>query len=88
MNPYRALGCAILLQAVHDARSGNGKGAEARAWLASDSARWLVHALDLDVAGLDFALSGLPGPRCEQLPLFDVFSQDAFNQPRPARARC
>jgi len=69
-DPWRALGCAILLRAYHDALAGGPlAGAEARRWLAGDGGRLLAAALDLDPGGLDRALACLPRPAAEQLAL-------------------
>ena len=71
---WRRLGCAILLRAWRDAHTRNGHQAarklglppgatlagDARAFLASEGARWLVAALDLDQAGFEHALAELP----------------------------
>ena len=69
-DPWRALSCAILLRAYHDAQAGDPlDGAEARRWLAGNGGRGLVAALDLDPAGLDRALACLPRPAAEQMAL-------------------
>jgi len=69
LESWRRLGCAVLTRAYKDAAHGNGHSQEARHWLAGDDARWWVGLLDLDPAGLDYALAGLPLPDYEQLRL-------------------
>jgi hypothetical protein len=78
---WRRLGCAVLVQAWRDAHNTNGARAaaelglpagltlagDARAFLQSDGAAWLVLALDLDPAGLDQALGGLRPSKWGQL---------------------
>ena len=73
---WRRLSCAVLVRALLDTRSKNGAKAareaglppgltlagDARSFLRSDGARWLVLALDLDPAGLDQALGELATP--------------------------
>ena len=70
---WRALGCAVLVRAWRDTHDRNGAKAaraagispdiglagDARLFLESDGARWLVALLDLDPAGIDAALAGL-----------------------------
>ncbi len=70
LDGWRALACAVLLQAHKDAQSKNGKkaareaglprgvtlAAEARQFLASDGAAGLCLALEIDPAGLARAL--------------------------------
>lgn len=84
---YRQLACAVLLQAWRDAHSRNGAKAAreagipkaiglagaGRQFLASDAARWLVIALDIDPAGLEQVLAALPAGGPVQLLLFDLF---------------
>lgn len=62
-NPaYRRLAAAILRRACLDARSGNGHGAEARAWLERDPwAAELAEALGLDPRKVGRWVQGL-GP--------------------------
>ena len=66
---WRRLGCKILVQAYRDAAEGNGHSTDARRWLASGGAVDLVQLLELDRAGLESALAGLPAPAGEQLQL-------------------
>lgn len=57
---WRRLACAILIQAVKDAREGNGHSQDARRFLAGPGARRLAVLLDLDAGGLAHALANLP----------------------------
>lgn len=65
---WRRLAAAVLLQAVEDARNGNGHSAEARAFLQGAEAGDLVLALDLDPAGLERVIGGCPEPIQPALP--------------------
>jgi hypothetical protein len=58
--PWRALGCAILLQSIKDARADNAYSAEARDFLESDSAADLLLRLGFDPAGLARVVRELP----------------------------
>ena len=58
----------MLLQAVEDARAGNGHSAEARAFLQSTEAADLVLALDLEPADVARLLRTLPELRQPALP--------------------
>lgn len=68
---WRRLGASVMLQAVKDARGGEDPGGAptARAWLASDGARWLAAALDMDPNSPGRYAVGLPRPTVEQLAL-------------------
>jgi hypothetical protein len=80
---WRALGCAVLLQAHKDAQSTNGDKAareaglppgvtlssDARQFLASGGAAWLCAALDLDPRAPAQAVGNLPPPDYEQMAL-------------------
>ena len=86
LDGYRRLGCAILLRAWSDCYNTNGDKAaraagipvvvglagDARAFLQSDAAQWLVAVLDLDRAGLDRALGELPPAEWSQLRLLGL----------------
>jgi hypothetical protein len=80
---WRRLACAILLRAVRDAADGNGHSWEARQWLGGPAARELVSLLDLDPAGLDRVLAGVPRPRYEQPSLFDLWRCDSDREEHP-----
>ena len=80
---WRRLGCAVLLRAWADCHNTNGDrdaralglprgltlAGDARAFLQSPGARWLVLALELDPEGLDHALGGLGPSEVGQLRL-------------------
>lgn len=65
---WRRLGAAILVRAFEDARAGDGDSAEARAFLQTAEAADLVLALDLEPAGLERVIGGLPELRQPALP--------------------
>jgi hypothetical protein len=69
MDGWRALGCAILLRAWRDAAHGNGHSSEARAFLESDGAAWLIALLDLDSQIMDNIRAELPPVLWVQLAL-------------------
>lgn len=77
---WRALACEILLLAFRDVRRGNGHSADARSFLDSDGARWLVTSLDIDEGALRSALAALPAPTWSQMEL-------PFREARPASQR-
>lgn len=66
---WRALGCAILLRAWRDAAHGNGHSSDARLFLDSDGARWLVALMDLDGQLVDDIKATLPPAAWVQLAL-------------------
>lgn len=79
LDGWRALGVAILAQAVADYESGAGRiGTDARQWLGSTGARWLVAALDLDPAAeckINEWIDALPGAAYQQAALWGQWTE-------------
>lgn len=60
---WRRLGCAVIWRAWLDAKSGNGQSSDARLFLESDGAAWLLGLLELPPA-LAQAIAGELPPAC------------------------